>query len=98
MFFQTPHLHFAKPTSPLSFSANSPLSGFQHFRVMIDFVCLRVVSLPIVGVRMRSYGHSSLVLPILGIMDHSKQAPDHAEEAVKGILGNWMDARMSTKV
>lgn len=42
--------------------------------------------------------HSSLVLPILGIMDHSKQAPDHAKEAVKGILGNWMDARMSTKV
>lgn len=32
--------------------------------------------------------HSSLVLPVLGIVDHSKQAPDHAKEAVKGILNN----------
>lgn len=88
MFSQTPHLHFAKPTSPLSFSENSLLSGFQHFGVMMDSVCLRVVPSPFMGVRMRSYGHSSLVLPVLGIVDHSKQAPDHAKEAVKGILNN----------
>lgn len=59
-FPQHPTYTLTKPTSPLKCSTNSLLAEFQHLRMMLDFVSFRVVPWPIVWMRMRSHGHSSV--------------------------------------